>query len=187
MDERKIIAKVGGEKEGYLLEFCADGIYLTVYPKDGTGLMFEVSDMRRVLKDFSVSDYDLMAMTDALRKNDGVPVYLGKDFTLPQGYSSQAADEEVDQEALQEHVEYGKVIVEIASDRLSAAIRFDVAGKQSIPTAEMIYEALQAKMSDMVLMMRLLRKQVIPVVLRRWPRERLLRMGRMLRLSVSLM
>ena len=56
MDERKIIAKVGGEKEGYLLEFCADGIYLTVYPKDGTGLMFEVSDMRRVLKDFSVSD-----------------------------------------------------------------------------------------------------------------------------------
>ena len=111
MDERKIIAKVGGEKEGYLLEFCADGIYLTVYPKDGTGLMFEVSDMRRVLKDFSVLDYDLMAMTDALRKNDGVPVYLGKDFTLPQGYSSQAADEEVDQEALQEHVEYGKVIV----------------------------------------------------------------------------
>lgn len=145
MDERKIIAKVGGEKEGYLLEFCADGIYLTVYPKDGTGLMFEVSDMRRVLKDFSVLDYDLMAMTDALRKNDGVPVYLGKDFTLPQGYSSQAADEEVDQEALQEHVEYGKVIVEIASDKLSAAIRFDVAGKQSIPTAEMIYEALQAK------------------------------------------
>lgn len=68
MDERKIIAKVGGEKEGYLLEFCADGIYLTVYPKDGTGLMFEVSDIRRVLKDFSVSDYDLMAMTDALRK-----------------------------------------------------------------------------------------------------------------------
>lgn len=106
---------------------------------------------------------------------------------MPQGYSSQAADEEVDQEALQEHVEYGKVIVEIASDKLSAAIRFNVAGKQSIPTAEMIYEALQAKMSDMVLMMRPLRKQVIPVVLRRWPRERLLRMGRMLRLSVSLM
>ena len=145
MDERKIIAKVGGEKEGYLLEFCAEGVFLTVYPKDGTGLMFEVSDMRRVLKDFSVSDYDLMAMTDALRKNDGVPVYLGKDFILPQGYSSQAADEEVDKEALQEHVEYGKVIVEIAPDRLSAAIRFDVAGKQSIPTAEMIYEALRTK------------------------------------------
>ena len=97
MDERKIIAKVGGKKEGYLLEFCTDGIFLTVYPKDGTGLMFEVSDMRRVLKDFSVSDYDLVAMTDALKKNDGVPVYLGKDFILPQSYSGQAVDK-VDQE-----------------------------------------------------------------------------------------
>lgn len=144
MDEHKIIAKVGGKDKGYLFEFCSDGIFLTVYPKDGTGLMFDVSEMRQVLKDFSVVDYDLRLMTDALKKNDGVPVCLGKKFTLPQNYSSQAA-EEVDQETLQEHVEFGKVIVEVAPDRLSAAVRFDISSKQSIPTADMIYEALKNK------------------------------------------
>lgn len=129
MDEHKIIAKVGGKEKGYLFEFCSDGVFLTVYPKDGTGLMFEVSDMRRVLKDFHVGDYDLKAMTDALKQNDGVPVCLGKEFTLPQSYSSQAA-ENVDQETLKEHVEYGNVIVDIPADRLSAMVRFDVSGKQ---------------------------------------------------------
>ena len=144
MDEHKIIARVGGKDKGYLFEFCSDGIFLTVYPKDGTGLMFDVSEMRQVLKDFSVVDYDLRLMTDALKKNDGVPVCLGKKFTLPQNYSSQAA-EEVDQETLQEHVEFGKVIVEVAPDRLSATVRFDISSKQSIPTADMIYEALKNK------------------------------------------
>lgn len=144
MDEHKIIAKVGGKEKGYLFEFCSDGVFLTVYPKDGTGLMFEVSDMRRVLKDFHVGDYDLKAMTDALKQNDGVPVCLGKEFTLPQSYSSQAA-ENVDQETLKEHVEYGNVIVDIPPDRLSAMVRFDVSGKQSIPTVDMIMRALSAK------------------------------------------
>ena len=144
MDEHKIIARVGGKDKGYLFEFCSDGIFLTVYPKDGIGLMFDVSEMRQVLKDFSVVDYDLRLMTDALKKNDGVPVCLGKKFPLPQNYSSQAA-EEVDQETLQEHVEFGKVIVEVAPDRLSATVRFDISSKQSIPTADMIYEALKNK------------------------------------------
>ena len=144
MDEHKIIAKVGGKEKGYLFEFCSDGVFLTVYPKDGAGLMFEVSDMRRVLKDFHVEDYDLKAMTDALKQNDGVPVCLGKEFTLPKDYSSQAA-ENVDKETLQEHVEYGNVIVDIAPDKLSVTVRFDVAGRQSIPTADMIMQALSAK------------------------------------------
>ena len=56
MDDHKIIAKVGGSEEGYLFEFCSDGVFLTVYPKNEKGLMFEMSDMRRVLKDFSVDD-----------------------------------------------------------------------------------------------------------------------------------
>ena len=144
MDEHKVIAKVGGKEKGYLFEFCSDGVFLTVYPKNGTGLMFEVSDMRRVLKDFHVDDYDLKAMTDALKQNDGVPVCLGKEFTLPQDYSSQAA-EEVAPETLQKHVEYGSVIVDIAPDKLSAMVRFEVSGKQSIPTPDMIMMALSAK------------------------------------------
>ena len=94
MDDHKIIAKVGGNEEGYLFEFCSDGVFLTVYPKNEKGLMFEMSDMRRVLKDFSVDDYDLKLMTDTLKENSGEPVLLGKKFILPKEFEGAVLDEE---------------------------------------------------------------------------------------------
>ena len=94
MDDHKIIAKVGGSEEGYLFEFCSDGVFLTVYPKSEKGLMFEMSDMRRVLKDFSVDDYDLKLLTDTLKENSGEPVLLGKKFILPKEFEGAVLDEE---------------------------------------------------------------------------------------------
>ena len=59
MDENEKISEVGGETAGYLFEFKSDGVYLTVYPNDDNGILFELSDMRQILKDYGVADYDI--------------------------------------------------------------------------------------------------------------------------------
>lgn len=144
MDDHKIIAKVGGSEEGYLFEFCSDGVFLTVYPKSEKGLMFEMSDMRRVLKDFSVDDYDLKLLTDTLKENSGEPVLLGKKFILPKEFEGAVLDEEA-AETVREHVVYGAAIVEVAPDKLSATLRFDIGSRESVPTLEMIMDAIRLR------------------------------------------
>ena len=144
MDDHKIIAKVGGSEEGYLFEFCSDGVFLTVYPKSEKGLMFEMSDMRRVLKDFSVDDYHLKLLTDTLKENSGEPVLLGMNFILPKEFEGAVLDEEA-AETVREHVVYGAAIVEVAPDKLSATLRFDIGSRESVPTLEMIMDAIRLR------------------------------------------
>ncbi len=144
IEVHKVIAKIGGAKEGYLFEFCSDGVFLTVYPREDAGLMFEMSDMRRILKRFNAFDYDVKAMTETLKEHTGQPVRLGKEFTIPNDIDEDSK-EDVEQEHLQEHVEYGKVIVDVARDKLSAVVRFEIGSKQTVPTVDMINEALAIK------------------------------------------
>ena len=44
-------ATVGGREAGYLFEFKPDGVFLTVYPVDDSGMLYELSDMRQILKE----------------------------------------------------------------------------------------------------------------------------------------
>lgn len=144
MDDHKIFTTVGGKEAGYLFEFCSDGVFLTVYPKDDKGLMFEMSDMRRILKDYSVEDYDLKKLTDTLKEHTGVPALLGVKFTLPKDLGGVEISPEA-QEAMAEHIEYGKAMVEVSPDKMTATLKFDIANKQSIPTVEMIKDAISLK------------------------------------------
>ena len=148
MDDRieahKVIAQVGGAAEGYLFEFCSDGIFLTVYPQDDAGLMFEMSDMRSILKKFNAFDYDIKVMTETLKAHTGEPVRLGKEFTIPKDLDDAKVDD-VEQENLKKYVEYGKVMVDVAKDKLSAIVRFEIGSRQTVPTVEMIKEALAIK------------------------------------------
>lgn len=144
MDGHKVIAKVGGREDGYLFEFCSDGIFLTVYPKDEKGLMFEMSDMRRVLKEFRVEDYDLKLLTDTLKANTGVPVLLGTRFVLPKEFGGNVLDEEA-AVAVREHIEYGTAVVEVAPDKLSVMLRFDLGARQAVPTMDMIMDEVRLR------------------------------------------
>ena len=144
IEVHKVIAKVGGAKEGYLFEFCSDGVFLTVYPRDDAGLMFEMSDMRHILKKFNAFDYDIKAMTETLKAHTGEPVRLGKEFTIPKDMGN-ATEDDVEKEHLNEHVEYGKVVVDVSRDKLSAIVRFEIGSRQTVPTVEMIKEALAIK------------------------------------------
>ena len=60
MDDQTIHPAVGGKEAGYLLEFLEDGVYLSIYPDQGEGILFELSDIRKILNDNGVTDYNII-------------------------------------------------------------------------------------------------------------------------------
>lgn len=144
MDEHKVIANVGGLEEGYLFEFCSDGVFLTAYPGQEKNLAFDMLDIRSVLTEFLVDDYDVMLLAQTLKECTGEAVLLGHKFTLPKEFDGRLPNNVVDED-IQEHIEYGKVLVDITPDKLSAVVRFDVESRQSVPTVDMVYQALREK------------------------------------------
>ena len=80
MAEKLKSAEVGGRQAGYLFEFKSDGVYLTVYPADDSGIAFELSDMRQILKEYGVIDYDMAELARAIRAAEGTPVLLAKQY-----------------------------------------------------------------------------------------------------------
>ena len=71
MAEKLKSAEDGGRQAGYLFEFKSDGVYLTVYPADDSGMLFELSDMRQILKEYGVMDYDMTELARVVRAAEG--------------------------------------------------------------------------------------------------------------------
>ena len=72
MDDQVLRPAVGGEDAGYLLEFLKDGVFVTVYPSDGTEMLFELSDVRQTLHDNGVNDYDIIELSKIIREAPGI-------------------------------------------------------------------------------------------------------------------
>ena len=64
---------LGGSEAGYKFEFRNDGVYLTIYPNAADSLLFELSDMRQILKECGVIDYDVALLSRTLREANGEP------------------------------------------------------------------------------------------------------------------
>ena len=79
-EEKKSVPKEGNKDSGYLVEFRNDGVYLTVFDSQEPGLQFELSDMRLILKEYSVEDYDLEALSRLVREASGIPTKIADDF-----------------------------------------------------------------------------------------------------------
>ena len=73
MDDQTLRPAVGSKEAGYLFEFREDGVYLTIYPDAADGLAFELSDIRQVLHDHGVIDYDIITLSQILREAAGEP------------------------------------------------------------------------------------------------------------------
>ena len=137
-DTGEKIFRIGGVHAGYKFEFRQDGVFLTVYPQTNNEILFELSDMRQILNEYSVDDYDLEALAHAVREAAGLPRFLGKKFILPEGSISEGEENAVKSDS----VEYGTIVVDIAKDKMSATVSFEKTGNQITPTADMIMEAL---------------------------------------------
>ena len=147
MGETTTIARVGGVHAGYKFEFRQDGVFLTVYAQTDSGIMFELSDMRQILADYGVDDYDLELLAHTVREASGLPKHLSDKFVLPKDWDqkeesvipSEGAEPEDGQ------ISYAQIQIDISTDRMTATIRFEGTSQQHIPTKEMISEALTAR------------------------------------------
>ncbi len=140
-------AEVGGREAGYLFEFKPDGVFLTVYPNTDGGMLFELSDMRQILKEYGVMDYNMVDLAHVVRAADGKPVRLASTFeasvTPPkdEGGSGEQAQETVE-------VEKRQVMafqIEVAKDRMTATMKIDRQPGQVPPPKEAIMKALEER------------------------------------------
>ena len=141
MEEEKGTRTVGGKDAGYLFEFTSEGVFLTVYPSTEDDLQFELSDMRQILQDYNVLDYDIALLSRVVREASGKPEKLSGSFTEP--LPSAEGDEDAPRNSLDST--FANIIVEVSKDRMQATVRFDLSVGTRLPTADMVMEALQAK------------------------------------------
>lgn len=145
MEDEKKVSTVGSEEAGYLFQFKEDGVFLTVYPSGDSGLLFELSDMRQILKEYGVLDYDIELLARTVREAAGTPQKLADHFeasvtselALPDGVKAEGE--------LPDKREFAAFKVDVSKDRLMATIHFEVKANTKPPTEEMVLSALQAK------------------------------------------
>ncbi len=146
MAENLKSAEVGGKSAGYLFEFKPDGVFFTVYPAEDSEMLFELSDMRQILKEYGVIDYDMGELARAVRAADGKPCKLATHFeasVAPPG----AKQPEAVQQLMREEPQ-GKVMpfqIEVSKDRMTATMKLDRQPGMIPPSKEAILKELSGR------------------------------------------
>ena len=137
MSEKVII---GGASVGYKYEFRTDGVYFTVYPNADGVRLFELSDMRQILRDCKVLDYDIGVLSRTIREASGLPQKIAEPVAITEeALKATFGEEEIFGEADEP---YARIIVEMTRDRMKATIRYDTKEGARLPTKEMVMAAL---------------------------------------------
>lgn len=142
MDDNKKKPEVGGQDAGYLFEFRGDGVYLTVYPTGDSGILFELSDMRQILKEYGVLDYDIELLAKAVRASDGTPIKLADHFEASVSEKEDKSPNIKIDPGAEDSREFMNFQVEFSKDRMKVTVRIDRQYGKRPPTKEMILEAL---------------------------------------------
>lgn len=132
---------LGGPADGYKYEFKADGVYLTIYPAADGERLFELSDMRQILRDCKVLDYDVGILSRTMREANGRPQKIAEPIEITAQDIELLANGEKPAEQTEEP--YARLIVELARDKMKATIRYDTREGARLPTKEMVMSALE--------------------------------------------
>ena len=157
MAEKELRSPVGGAEAGYLLEFRETGVYITIFP-DSNGALFELSDIRQILQECGVVDYDVVSLARIVRESSGEPQKLSDSFLSPEDLKALLNGEKKppegeaseDEAALSEEEKAmaaipADIIVEISRDRMQATVRFDTRKGRGLRSVSDIQDALAAK------------------------------------------
>ena len=125
MAEKLKSAEVGGRQAGYLFEFKSDGVYLTVYPADDSGMLFELSDMRQILKEYGVMDYDMTELARVVRAAEGKPVLLAKQFEASVAPPSDTQSEPTTEPEVIDNRAVMSFQIEVSKDRMTVTMKID--------------------------------------------------------------
>jgi len=149
MDDQTLRPAVGGPDAGYLLEFLQDGVFVTVYPSDGTEMLFELSDVRQTLQDNGVIDYDIIDLSKIIREAAGIPRKIADGFEeeVPEEDDENAGDSDSATDAVAEDAEEetAGIILDISRDQMIATVRYDTTKGSKLPQEEDIKAVLAEK------------------------------------------
>lgn len=144
MAEERKSAEVGGKSAGYLFEFKPDGVYFTVYPTEDSEMLFELSDMRQILKEYGVTDYDMGELARAVRAADGTPCKLANHFEASVSPPSNRTKESAPAEVV-DNREVMSYQIEVAKDRMTVTLKINRQPGQRPPTKEEILKELSGR------------------------------------------
>ncbi len=147
MGDTNAYPRLGGKDAGYLFEFKEDGVYLTIYPNTADSLLFELSDMRQILRESGVANYDVATLSRTVREASGNAQKIADPVAVNLEQLEKVGTEyaEASRAGMDGAEEtFAKVIVDVSRDKMKATVRYDTKYGTKIPTFEMIMEALQA-------------------------------------------
>ena len=131
---------LGGPESGYKYEFRPDGVYLTVYPSVDGERLFELSDMRQVLRDCRVMDYDVGLLSRTMREANGQPHKISEPVNITAEELAMLSDGEALAEDRDEP--YARLVLDISRDKMKAVIRYDTREGARLPTKDMVMQVL---------------------------------------------
>lgn len=136
---------MGNPEAGYQFEFRRDGVYLTVFPAED-GLPFELSDMRQILRDTGVYDYDLALLARIMREASGDPQKIADPVEISQEQLDRLSDDDnggggFDAAAAED--EYARIVIDVSRDKMRASVKFDTKSGSRLPTFEMVMKELE--------------------------------------------
>ena len=138
MDDQTLRPAVGSKEAGYLCEFREDGVYLTIYPDAADGLLFELSDIRQILHDNGVIDYDISTLSQIVREASGEARKLADCYISSEDTANLShPEEESTQEENEMEAEAG-LIVDVSRDRMTVTICYDTKVGKKLPPVDRV-------------------------------------------------
>ena len=140
MDDQTLRPAVGSKEAGYLCEFREDGVYLTIYPDAANGLLFELSDIRQILQENGVVDYDIITLSQIIREASGEAKKIADRYVSAEDVAAMpkpgAATVQEDEEA-----EAG-IVIDVSRDRMTVTVRYDMKVGKRLPSVDTVKAAL---------------------------------------------
>ena len=145
MAEERKSAEVGGKSAGYLFEFKPDGVFFTVYPTEDSEMLFELSDMRQILKEYGVIDYDMGELARVVRAADGKPCKLATHFEASVSPPSHRAEDDTEPEEVVDTRERMSYQIEGSKDRMTVTLKITRQPGQRPPGKDEILKDLAGR------------------------------------------
>lgn len=133
MDEQNVkerVTDVGGIDKGYLLNFEAEKVCLTVYPYSDEKILFELTDITKTLEEHGITEYELDLIAKTVRDGSGEPV--------------QIVNPKQEQEEEAETIELVDPIIKInvSKNRMEAILSFETTEHSRLLVESMIRDKL---------------------------------------------
>ena len=139
--------KLGGPQAGYLYEFREDGVYLTIYPNTADSLLFELSDMRQILRECGVANYDVPLLARTVREASGEAQKIADPVKVSLEQLEKVGTDDAESALAgmaDASGEYARIIVDISRDKMKATVRYDTKHGTRMPTVDMVLDAVKA-------------------------------------------